>query len=343
MKLRRMFLALVLVAGLTGVAYVAQQAEPAGSRMATAASKFLGKLTPAQKAKAIFAFDDKERLNWHFIPLQDKDRKSTRKGVPLEDMNDEQRQAARDLVRAALSATGYDKAMTIMSLEAILADLEKKGAMVRKPDWYFFTIFGTPGNTGKWGMRVEGHHLSINFTLQDGKVVSTTPAMFGANPATVKGGPKKGLRAIPEAEDLARELFKSLDDGQKKVAHQKDQFPEIAGRTAAPKVGTPVGLAASKMTEAQRGTLWKLIESYARRMPEDVAAAELAEVRKAGVENIHFGYAGKPEPGQEHSYRVQGPTFVIEYVNVQKDSAGNPANHIHSAWRNVKGDFGLGQ
>lgn len=343
MKLRRMFLALVLVVGLTGVAYVAQQAEPAGSRMAGAAAKFLAQLTPEQKAKATFAFDDKERVNWHFVPLQDQERQSTRKGVPLEDMSDKQRQAARDLVKAALSAAGYEKAMTIMSLEAILRDLEKKGAMVRKPDWYFFTIFGTPGNSGKWGMRVEGHHLSLNFTLQDGKVTSTTPAMFGANPATVKAGPKKGLRALPEAEDLARELFKALNDEQRKVAHHADQFPEIAGRTNAPKADAPKGLAASKMSEAQRGLLWKLVQSYAQRMPEDVATAELAEVRKAGIENLHFGYAGKPEPGQEHSYRVQGPTFVIEYVNTQKDSAGNPANHIHSAWRNLKGDFGLGQ
>lgn len=343
MKLRRMFLAVVVVVCLAGVAYVAQQAEPAGAKMAQAATRFLAALTPDQKAKATFAFTDKERLNWHFIPLQDKERKSTRKGVPLEAMNQDQRQAALNLVKASLSAAGYDKATTIMSLEAILHDLEKKGAMVRNPDWYFFSVFGTPGNAGQWGWRVEGHHLSLNFTVQDGKVVSSTPAMFGANPATVKSGPKKGLRALPETEDLARQLFTSLDEEQKKVAYQPKPFPEIQGRTSAPKVGAPVGLAAGKMTEAQRGILLKLVESYARRMPADVAEAQLGEVRKAGIDKIHFGYTGKAEPGQAHTYRVQGPTFVVEYLNEQKDSAGNPANHIHSAWRNLKGDFGLGQ
>lgn len=343
MKLRRMFLALVVVACLGGVAYVAQQVEPASAKMAQAATQFLAALTPEQKAKATFSFDDKERLNWHFIPLQDQQRKSTRKGVPLEEMNKDQRQAALNLVKAALSATGYDKATTIMSLEAILHELEKQGTMVRNPDWYFFTVFGTPGNSGQWGWRVEGHHLSLNFTLQDGKVVSATPAMFGANPATVKSGPKKGLRALPDAEDLARELFLSLDAGQKEIAHQAKPFPEIQGRTPGPKSGEPKGLAADKMTAAQRGLLRKLVESYAGRMPPDVAAAELAEVRKAGAEKIHFAYTGKPETGQPHTYRVQGPTFVVEYLNEQKDSAGNPANHIHSAWRNTKGDFGLGQ
>lgn len=341
MKLRRMLLSLALLAGLTGVAYVAQQTEPAGAKMAAAADKFLGTLSPELKARATFAFDDKERLNWHFIPLQDKDRKTTRKGVGLGDLSPPQRQAALNLVKAGLSQDGFDKALTIMSLEAILNDLEKKGAMVRNPEWYFFSVFGTPGSAGKWGWRVEGHHLSLNFTIHDGKVVSTTPSVFASNPATVKAGDKKGLRALPEAEDLARELFQALNEEQKKIAHQPKPFEEIAGKTIAPKVGDPKGLAAGQMTEAQRGLLRKLVESYANRMAPEVAAAKLAAVQQAGFDKVHFAYTGKAESGQEHTYRVQGPSFVIEYLNVQKDSAGNPANHIHSGWRTLKGDFGL--
>jgi hypothetical protein len=340
-KLSRLLLAVALVALLAGVAYVAQQTEPSGSRMVGAAEKFLGSLSAEQKAKATFAFDDKERTNWHFVPLQTKDKKPSRKGLPLEEMNEKQRQAALDLLRAGTSQHGDQEATTIMSLEAILRELEKGGAMVRNPQWYFFTIFGTPAKTSKWGWRVEGHHLSLNFVVDAGKVVASTPAFFGANPATVKSGPRKGLRTLPEAEDLARDLFKALDDGRKKIAYQDKEFPEIQGQTAAPNPGKPKGLAAGKLTDKQREILKKLIESYANRMPPDVAEVQLARVKEGGVDQIYFAYAGGVEPGQPHTYRIQGPTFLIEFLNVQSDSAKNPANHIHSVWRNIQGDFGL--
>src|SRR5439155_16959114 len=136
------------------------------------------------------------------------------KGLPLEEMTAEQRKSALAILKAGTSDRGDTKATTIISLEAILADLEKGGAMVRKPEWYFFTIFGTPSKSGKWGWRVEGHHLALNFVIDKGKVIASTPALFGANPATVKAGDRKGLRTLAEAEDLARALFKSLNDDQ---------------------------------------------------------------------------------------------------------------------------------
>src|SRR5439155_1670814 len=107
------------------------------------------------------------------------------------------------------SATGKERATLIMSLESILKDQEKSGAMVRNPAWYFFTVFGTPGAKGKWGWRVEGHHLSLNFTMEDNQVAAATPYFFGANPAVIKTGTKKGTSVLPEAEDYARALFVS--------------------------------------------------------------------------------------------------------------------------------------
>src|SRR5436853_1177780 len=119
-------------------------------------------------------------------------------------MADAQKKAALAWVAAGTSASGKSKATTIMSLEALLRDLEKGGAMVRNPEWYFFAVFGKPSKTGKWGWRVEGHHLSLNFVVDKGAVVAATPSFFGANPATVKGGDKKGQRTIAECEDLAK-------------------------------------------------------------------------------------------------------------------------------------------
>jgi Protein of unknown function (DUF3500) len=343
MRLSRMVLVVLVVGVLVGVAYVEQATAPAGTKMATAAEKFVDSLGAEQKTKATFSFDDKERLNWYFTPRQDKDRKSTRKGLPLEDMNKDQRAAALALLKAGTSESGYEKATTIMALESILADLEKNGAMVRNSDWYFFTVFGTPSKTGKWGWRVEGHHLSLNFTIDKGKIVSSTPAFFGSNPAVLMAGPKKGQANLGDAEDLAKELFRSLDDDQKKVALQKEQFAEIQENAKLPTMGEPKGVAYAKMTDKQRTLLDKLLRAYADRMPPDVAENELARVKEAGIEKVHFAFAGGLDQGEAHTYRIQGPSFVIEFLNVQADSAKNPANHIHSAWRSLKNDFGLAE
>src|SRR5262249_20212957 len=199
------------------------------------------------KKVVVYDFNSPERTNWHFVPLQDENKKPTRKGMPLQDMNPQQKQLALALVAAGTSDTGNKQATTIMGLEAILKALEKKGTNVRDPEWYFFTVFGTPGKTGKWGWRVEGHHLSINYTLDNNEVVSATPTFFGANPADptrVKMGGKAltGDRVLPEAEDYARALFKSLDDKQKAEALQSKPFSDPKAMSAKPGVGGPVGL-----------------------------------------------------------------------------------------------------
>jgi hypothetical protein len=341
MKPSRILLALALLLAVAGVAYVSQGTETPASQMADTANKLLASLTPEQKKKIQIDFDSAERTNWQFIPLQDKNKKPTRKGLPLQDMNAEQKKLALALVAAGLSDDGNKKAVTIMSLEAILKEQEKNGANVRDPEWYFVSIFGTPGKTGKWGWRIEGHHLSVNFTLADNVVVSATPTFFGANPSTVKDGPKKGERILPEAEDYARELFKSLSDDQRKVALHDKKFDEPKAGSPKSGVGAPVGVPATKLTDKQREVLMKLIRSYADRLRPEVAAAELKALEAAGTDKIHFAYWGSTEPGQGYTYRVQGPSFVIEFLNVQADSAGNAANHIHSCWRKPDGDFGL--
>ena len=227
MTLRRLLLAAGVLAVLASAAWWTKQAglstaqaveepgSPVGLKMAAAADKYVGMLNDEQKGKGLFAFDDPERTNWHFVPWQ-KDKKPLRKGLRFDEMTDAEKDAARDLLKTGASDDGYNKAVTIMSLENILRDLEKNGANVRDPQWYFVSIFGKPAKTGKWGWRIEGHHLSLNFTLEDGKVIASTPAFFGANPALVKEGDKKGLRTLPEAEDYAKDLFRlSLDDDQR--------------------------------------------------------------------------------------------------------------------------------
>jgi Protein of unknown function (DUF3500) len=341
MKSFRLLAAVVIVAALGGVAYFAGEEAPLGSKMADAAEQFLGSLSEEQKAKCTFAFDDKERVNWIFVPVQDKELKPGRKGLRLEEMSEKQRQTVLDLLKTGTSESGYQQAVTIMSLETILHDLEKSGAMVRNPGWYFLSIFGKPARTGKWGWRIEGHHLSLNFTIVDGEVASATPAFFGANPAEIKTGDRKGQRTLKDVEDAARELFASLDDEQKKTALQSKHFGEPTQYAPAEKIGTPVGLAGDKMNAKQKGLLEQLLKVYVARMPKAIADAQWKKVADGGFDSVYFAYTGGLKDGEPHTYRVQGASFIVQFLNAQEDAQRNKANHIHSAWRELPSDFAI--
>lgn len=339
-RMARPFFLAATVAVVISVALVAQSAKPSGAKMAEAANAFLGTLPPELRKKATFDYGDPHREAWYFTPQQDKQKNFTRKGVRMEEMNAEQKTAAIAILKSGLSTKGYEQATTIMSLEGILRDFEgTAGAMTRNPNWYFVSIFGEPTNTGKWGWRLEGHHMSINFTLEKGEVVSASPVLFGSNPAEVKSGAKKGLRTLPEIEDLAKELIQSLNDMQVKTAKQAKQLPEIKEGQADAAVGEMVGIPSKSLTPEQQATLWKLVEAYANRLPSDVAADELKRVKDAGVGNVYFAFAGDTAPGKGYTYRVHGPSFVVEFLNLQADGQKNPANHIHSSWRRLPKDF----
>ncbi len=172
-------------------------------------------------------------------------------------------------------------------------------------------------------------------------MIATTPAFLGAEPAEIKSGPQKGQRPFADADDLGKKLFRSLDDGQRKLALSEQSFPKYKGGDKKLAAGEPLGLPAARMNEKQRQMLVDLLRAYTDRFPADVAKAEWSAVTAADLGRLHFAYTGIVEPGQPHAYRIQGPTLLIEFLNEQDDSDKNPANHVHSVWRNPKGDFGL--
>jgi len=138
---------------------------PAASLMTECASRLLAALDDNQRGRAAFLFDSDERLNWHFIPDNTKlaiDTLGVRKGLTLRDMSPYQRHLAGALLAAGLSQTGFIKAVTIMSLEEVLRAMEGDAGEHRNPEKYYFSIFGTPSDSGIWGYRVEGHHVSQN-------------------------------------------------------------------------------------------------------------------------------------------------------------------------------------
>ncbi|MBI2929783.1 MAG: DUF3500 domain-containing protein [Verrucomicrobia bacterium] len=305
------------------------RAHSPAEEMAEAAHNFLAALAPEQRAKATFEWKDDERLNWHFIPR-------ARKGIPFKEMTPAQRPLAHALLSTGLSQRGYAQATTIMSLEQILLELEQGKGPTRDPELYFVSIFGQPDEQGTWGWRVEGHHLSVNFTVVGGQIAAA-PSFFGSNPGEVRDGPRQGLRVLGEEEDLGRQLVKSLTDAQRKTAIIDATAPKDILTEAKRKV-TPLeqtGLAYAKMTASQRRLLGELVRMYAHRHRPDVAHKDLEKIEKAGWGKLRFAWAGGVERGEGHYYRVQGPTFLLEYDNTQ-----NNANHIHSVWRDFANDFG---
>jgi uncharacterized protein DUF3500 len=319
-------------------------AVPASAAMATAATKFLESLTPEQRQQTMFTFVGNERTHWHFVPTEI----FPRNGLTIKQMTQPQRTLAHELLKAGLSQRGYMTATEIMELENVLAALEAarraatplpagRTPLLRDPERYFFSIFGTPSRRNTWGWRVEGHHMSLNFTVVNGTLLAAAPSFFGTNPAEVREGPRKGTRVLGPAEDAARALIESLDRSQRGKAIIDATAPNDIVTVAKLKIDplSPEGIPASALTANQRMLLKQLIDVYAGFMTDDIATERLGRIEKAGWDRIAFAWAGPIERGQKHYYRVQGPTFLIEYDNTQDDG-----NHIHSVWRDFNGDFG---
>jgi hypothetical protein len=330
----RLAVAAAIIASSLGAALLASAKSAA--TMTKAANQFLDSLSADQKAKAAMPFDSEDRLRWHFIPNE----MFPRKGLMIKDMNEAQRRLAHDLLRTGLSARGYNKVTAIIELEDILKAIETGGKMARNKEEYLFSVFGTPAAKGNWGWRVEGHHISLRFTVADGATrsqLSSSPMFLGSNPAEVRDGDKKGLRVLADEEDAARALVLALSADQQKSAIINAVAPTDI-LTMNKNDITPLpdqGVTYASLQPGQQALLARVIDAYTSNMEADIAAQRLAKIKSAGMDRIRFAWAGETEKGKKHYYMVQGPTFLIEYDNTQ-----NNGNHIHSVWRDFNGDFG---
>lgn len=290
-------------------------------------------LGPELTAKATFDFDGKERTDWQFVPMD-------RVGVKWDDMNLAQRRAAHSLLRTTLSSQGYFKASTIMSLEQELRRIEADQPGVnerRNPEKYWFALFGDPASDEPWGWRIEGHHLSLNFSSVTGQVVSVTPAFFGTNPAELRDGPRAGLRVLGAEEDLGRELITSCSPEQRREAVIAVAAPGdvIALPGLEIKFGEPEGLSAADMTDEQQALFRKLLDEVIGNFNAELKEQAWHEIEHAGFDKVHFAWAGSLNRGEGHYFRIHGPTLVIEYDNTQSN-----ANHAHLVWHSPGNNFG---
>ena len=308
----------------------AQVTDAGRQAITAAATAFLAALDSRLQRRAVFAFTDGERINWHYVPRR-------REGLPFKDMTPAARTAAHELMKASLSAAGYAKAVNVIALEEVLRQIEMIG-LSRDPENYAFTVFGTPGPGAPWGWRAEGHHLSLNFTLVPGRPIVVTPAFMGANPATVKTGARAGQRTLEQEQDLGLALARAIDPALRGrfVIGSSSLGDVVSGPGRNELFGKPpAGVPLAELSGDQRALALRLIETYTSNMRAEMAEAERRRMRAAGVEKLHFAWAGPIDPSRGHYYRIHGPTLVIEYDNSQND-----ANHIHSVWHDPVNDFG---
>jgi Protein of unknown function (DUF3500) len=329
---------LFVCAAALGLAYHQARLE---EMMTQSAQHLLSALTSEQTEKTQFAFEAADRTLWHFVPDNNFEQAHghPRPGLTFGQLEPYQRRLADALLSSGLSKIGFQKAVTIMSLEDVLRRKENDTTGRRDPLRYHISIYGKPAENGTWAWRVEGHHVSVNYTIKDGHIVGSSPSFFGSNPHEVREGPRAGLRVLGQEADLARDLIKSMNPEQRKAAVVDEKaYPDIltSFQTRAKLENQPPGIQASKLTAKQFETLVSVLEEYANNMPAEVAAQRMKQIHDTAKDKLLFAWAGSIEPGKGDYYRIQAPTFLVEYDNTQDQN-----NHSHTVWRDFNGDFGF--
>ncbi len=304
---------------------------PSASPMLGAWQALASRLSLEQMQAAEFSFDDSIRHEWFYTPVD-------RVGLRIGDLDADQMTDLRTLLDDGLGANGTEQAFKIVQLEELLFSTSG-GREMRNPGNYYLMMFGEPTTEGSWAWRFEGHHFSASFTIVDNHLVSGTPAFFGGNPALVPEDSEvhAGLSPFSREQDLGFELLNSFDEGQRARVILAGEAPQdiLTENFQRAEMGAPEGISVADINDVQHAILKELMGVYGNRMNPALHDYQMAKIRQAGVERVHFAWAGSTEPGEGHYYRIQGPTFVIEYDNTQ-----NNANHIHSVWRDFEDDFG---
>jgi hypothetical protein len=285
---------------------------------------FLATLDNQTLAQTVFPFEVPERKTWNRSP-------AWRPGLRVNEMSAKQKEIVDDLLGTVLSAEGYEKAKAIMSDQDVLVEQEDGlGA-----GYYWLAVYGEPGSAKPWGWRFGGHHLSLHFTYIGNELISCTPAFFGGEQTLPPDNPREtAFKLLVKRRDLARALVNSLDRKQAAKANFTSTASHelVISETKTPIRDKPTGLPASELTEKQRTILFNLIEEYTSVFQPMIARSRLEKMRHAKAESIYFSWAGnRNDERAEHYYRIQGPTFLLEYWN--------SGYHMHTIWRDGN-DYG---
>jgi len=273
----------------------ARSLEPTPAELlAQDAKAFLDALDPLQREMARASIDAPARTAWSFVPGE-------RPGIRLDALQPEQRERALSMARRALSDHGWKVVRGVFALEGMLGVGQPERY---NPLWYDMLVFGDP-MTPPWGMRLEGHHLSLHIIL--GRERELAFALWGM--LTPEQRAKARLAA-----DAPMDVF-GVPGGESRL---KDR----------------AGLEAMHMTREQRDALWALVRAFAARLAPAIEKSEVARWRTASVDAMVFAWMGGDEPTQRHYFRIVGDGFAIEF------DCTSGVDHVHSVWHDLHRNFG---
>ncbi len=303
-----------------------------------AAQAFLDALTTEERATCCFEMDSKLWRGWSNIH-----RNVMRHGICLADLDDARRSLALDVLRAGMSAQGFQSARDAMRLNEHLAEL------TGKPDqfgewFYYLSFFGTPSVGEPWGWQWDGHHCNVNCFVV-GDQMTLTPTLFGAEPVSAASGVYAGTRILAAEEAAGWRLMASLTAEQQSLARLGIELPfDGQGSGFQDNVVVPYqGISYAKLSAAQQAALVDLVALFVGRMPMAHAALKMAEVR-AHLDETWFAWIGLHDETSPFYYRVHSPVVWLEYFNqpfIALPGKGFSRHHAHGLMRTPNGnDYG---
>jgi len=314
----------------------------------TSVQTFINSLTADQKKIALISFSDSARLKWNNLPVGMR----PRAGIKMGSLSDEQRILFHRVLSAALSSQGYLKATGIMHLDNLLnmyydtlyqrklineADYKRMRDLQWSTQNYFIALFNTPADS-VWGIKLEGHHLSLNFTFHHNQL-AITPMFVGTDPAQYPTSEYSGWRVLGQEEDLGIKLINILSPQQKKKATISDKVPGdiFTSAESGKRLLDYSGIKGAELNKKQQEVLLQIIREFVFNLEYEKAVVEFNKIVKAGISTVYFGWIGPYEEIKPHYFVLNGPTFLIEFDN---SGFGGAANHIHAIWREKGNEYG---
>jgi hypothetical protein len=198
---------------------------------------------------------------------------------------------------------------------------------------YYLSIFGSPTTNTTWGWRFEGHHLSLNCTLVDGKLFSVTPSFWGSSPVRADNGDGHKIEVLEEEQTLSLSLVESLTESQKlKAELNRGKGPHAKPKISREDFENDQGLPISELSSKQQELLKKLIFSFVKKYRPEIS--EQIDQRKLIIDTKSIRFSFRSTSKHYISYfRILSNEYLIEYDN-------QGGSHIHAAWRDFDGDFG---
>jgi len=308
-----------------------------------AAVSLFSSLDSLQKKSALRSFHDTARIKWNNLPIGIR----ARAGISIGSLNDQQRKLLHRILSVSLSSQGYLKATGIMHLDNLLkmyfdsiyfkkelkeTDYTMIAGLGFSHNNYFLAFFGDPSDS-VWAYKIEGHHLSVNFTFVNSRL-SVSPFFVGTDPAEFPITQYAGWRVLGQEEDLGIKLINLLTPSQQRKATMNVAVPQdiITGAESGKRLVDDWGIRAAEMTKQQQTLLQYILREFVFNLEYEKALVEYDNIVAAGIGKIYFGWIGSYKEEEPHYYVLNGPTFLIEF--------DNRSNHIHAIWREKGNEFG---